>query len=244
MSEQQITHSIDLIDGYTDPKGVLHKRVVFGKSVSAKRLLSLRVDKQSSLQTQYQDLLLAETIVEFGTTKMPVPLTTLLALGLNDREDLRAGRDEFRKKVLGDRKVEIRDEGVTLLFGFKFGVVRYPIVEFGNRLTGKDEVEADKLGLTDDLARQAFLAGRMVAKLSNAEGAEIVGPVEFEVINSEDVDEDDLWGLVVSANLWRQSFRVRGKGVSRVGDGTNDSAAGDEDRLAGGKTAADAAGAA
>lgn len=240
----ETTHEIDLTEGYTDAKGVVHRHVVFGKSVTAKRLLALRVDKQSSLQTQYQDLLLAETIVEFGTTPMPVPLTTLLALDLNDREDLHAGRDEFRKKILDGRQVEVRDAGVRLLFGFKFGESRYPIIEFGNRLTGKDEVEADRIGLTEALARRAFLAGRMISKISNDQGGEITGPVEFDKINSDDVDEDDLWGLVVSADLWRQLFRVRGKSVSKVGDGEDSAPAGNENQLAGGKAAADAAGAA
>jgi hypothetical protein len=39
-----ITHEIDLVEGYADPRGAVHKHVVFGKSVTAKRLLTLRVD--------------------------------------------------------------------------------------------------------------------------------------------------------------------------------------------------------
>jgi hypothetical protein len=243
MTEEKITHAIDLIEGFTDGKGAVHRHVVFGKSVSAKRLLDLRVDPQSSIQTQYQDLLLAESIIEFGTLPIPVPLTVLLPLTDIDREDLRAGRDEYRQKLLGDRTVELRDDGVTLLFGFKFGESRYPIVEFGTRLTGKDEVEADKLNLTDGLARRAFMAGRSVTKISNAEGAEIAGPLAFEKINSADVDEDDLWGLVVSADLWRQSFRVRGRNVSKE-EGADGTAAGDENRLERSAHSATAAGAA
>jgi hypothetical protein len=173
--------------------------------------------------TQYADLLLSESIVEFGTTPIPVPLTTLLQLVDIDREDLRAGRDEFRKKVLGDRTIEIRDEGVTLAFGIKLGALRYTIVEFGNRVTGKDEVSADKLGLTEDLARRLFLAGRMIKKISTPEGNEIAGPVEYETLNSDDLDEDDLWALVVSADLWRQSFRTRGRSIAGNGVGQGNS---------------------
>jgi hypothetical protein len=210
-----ITHEIDLTGGYTDAKRVTHRHVVFGKSVTAKRLLGLRLDPQATLQTQYQDLLLAESIVEFGTLKMPVALPVLLKLNTVDRDDLMAGRDAYRAKVIGDRKQEFNKNGVTLLFGIKIGEIRYTIVEFGKDVTGYDEVAADRNFLTELLARKAFLAGRMITKISNAEGNSIEGPIEYETIASDDLDEDDLFVLVSASELWRQSFRIRRAAVSK-----------------------------
>jgi hypothetical protein len=218
MVEKQITHEINLVGGY---KG--HRRVVFGKSVTAKRLLELRTDPQAAIQTQYQDLLLAETIVEFGTLPMPVPLTTLLSLNTIDRDDLREGRDAFRKIVTADHKYKFSKDGVMLNFGIKVGEVRYTEIEFGNELNGYDEVEADKLGLTETLARKAFLAGRMVAKISTPEKNEIKGALDYEMINSDDLDEDDLFALVSASELWRQTFRLKGGALQGNGAKTADS---------------------
>ena len=228
-----ITHEIDLIEGYTDDKGVVHKHVVFGKSVTAKQLLELRTDPQASVNTQYEDLLLAKSITEFGALPMPVNLKQLLGLKSIDREDLRAGRDAFRRKIIGDRQPSFDfDTGVaTLLFGIKVGDLHYTHIQFGNDLTGYDEVAADKAGMTEPLARRAFLAGRMATQISTPEGASIEGPLAYETICSENVDEDDLFGLVTAAEYWRQTFRVRRETASKTGPAKNDSVAGNENRM-------------
>jgi hypothetical protein len=228
MKEEQTTHEFNLIGGYKDTKGVAHRHVVFGKSVTAKRLLEVRTDPQSVLQTQYQDLLLAESIVEFGTLPIPVPLTLLLSLNTIDRDDLRDGRDAFREKVTGGFKYEFTKDGVTLNFGIKVGDLRYTVIGFGHQLNGYDEVDADKLGLTEPLARMAFLAGRMVTRISTPEGNEIKGALEYETINSDALDEDDLFALVSASELWRQTFRLGGGTIQGNGTATQSGIAGAE----------------
>jgi hypothetical protein len=243
MSENKITHEINLIGGYT-VNGVTHRRVVFGKRLTAKKLLDLRLDAMSDVATQFQDLQVRDSIVEFGTLKMPVELTQLLALNTVDRDDLREGLDEFNKKYLAGRKAQIGADGktATLISGVKIGDARYTTIEFGKDLTGYDEVAADKAGMTDMLARKTFLACRMVTKISNAEGSVIEGPLDYSVVNSDDVDEDDLFAFVGASELWRQSFRRRGRAVQERQDGANRAAAGDENKLDGREDSQPAAG--
>src|SRR5688572_28862775 len=91
----QITHSVDLVGGYVDKKDVRHSRVVFGHRITAQDLFNLDEDPQGQNPTQYNDLIIRSSIVEFGTLPMPVPLTVLLNLDSVDREDLVDGHNVY-----------------------------------------------------------------------------------------------------------------------------------------------------
>src|SRR5882762_9283198 len=135
--EEETTHSIELIGGYVENKGkpneVRHTRVVFGRRLTAKDLFTLESDPQAKIQTQYSDLIIRAHIVEFGTLKMPVPLTVLLGLDSIDRDDLEQGCDAFRAmkplpaELLGEHKWKLSQ-------GFEIDGVFYNQVEFGVRL--------------------------------------------------------------------------------------------------------------
>jgi hypothetical protein len=246
MDEKQVTHAIDLIGGCKDAKGVVHRHVVFGKRVSAKRLFQIGDDPQSSIRTQYNDLELAEMIVEFGTLKMPLSLTTLLDLDTIDRDDVREAGNVFSLQSLGDRKYEFAPDKkkMTLAFGIKVGELRYQVIEFAKRLTGRDEVAADNLSL-EGLKRRAFLAGRMVGRISTADGAAAIdGPVELDLIDSEHFDGDDFFALVSASELWRQTFRLSGGKVPDDGTETTGDAAGAQVLMDRGPDSGAAAGAA
>src|SRR5260370_29433819 len=157
MNEEQITHEINLIGGYEDKKKVAHRRVVFGYRITGADLFRMDADPQSQVPTQYQDLETREAILEFGSIPMTdnkgsrqrVPLSILLDLDSIDRDELRAGYNEFLIKGLGDRRpVMMPPYKVRLVFGITIGEQQYDLVELGRRLTGRDDVQADKLELT------------------------------------------------------------------------------------------------
>src|SRR5260370_1422471 len=229
--DEQITHEIDLVGGAPDGKGGAHRHVVFGKRIACKDLM--RIDSSPMAQdcTQYQVLILAEAIVSFGTINMPIPLKALLDLDLIDREDLSEAHNEFQRKSLGDRSAEIFSESkARLAFGFKVGELEYPVIEFGKRLSGRDEVEANRRGLKPGVARLCFLIGRQISKIRSDDGAnEIDGPIELEMF--EILDGADVGTLRGTAELWRQSFRFNRGQVSRDGNGADGAAAGNENRV-------------
>ena len=162
---RKITHEIDLIGGAPDGKGGVHRHVVFGRRITCKDLMRIDTDPQARNPTQYEDLVMREAIVGFGTMKLPVPLTKLLDLDSVDREDLTAAHNGFQRQSLGDRTGEIASATeARLAFGFRVGEVEYPNVEFGLRITGRDEVEADRRGLSPGIARLCFLLGRQIQR--------------------------------------------------------------------------------
>jgi hypothetical protein len=213
---EKITHEIELTDG---------TKVVFGKRITASDLIRIDENPMTQNATQYQDLVVAEAIAAFGALKMPVPLSALLDLDSIDREDITEGHNEFQRKSLGDRGAEIlSDTKARLAFGFTVSEVDYPMVEFGRRLTGRDEVEADKRGLKPGIARLCFMIGRQISKISTADGANSIdGPIELEMFKS--LDGADVWTLRGAAELWRQSFRVRKGSAGKPGAISSDSVA-------------------
>jgi len=229
MSEQ-VTHEVILAGGYVDGKGVRHNRVVFGHRITAKEMLDLDNDRMAQVPTQRADLIVAKEITEFGTLKMPVPLSVLLDLVDADRCPLMAAQNEFAEMSSEGRKAEIRDNGATLPFGFKINDAIYTEVEFGAHNTGRDAVEADKLQLSG-LSRECFLIGKQISRLKTADGAGVIdGPIalkDFEALE----DGMDLVILRGAAYLWRQTFRIgRGK-VSGNGRGPDGANPGNENRL-------------
>jgi hypothetical protein len=167
---------------------------------------------------------------------MPMSLLPLLELDSIDRDDLRVASNVFGALSLGEREIEIAPDGsrVKLAWGFKVGEVRYDVVEFGKRLTGRDEVDADNRNLKQGIARGCFLAGRTVTRISASDGtASIDGPVDLDHFNSDDLDADDLSAVLSASELWRQSFRYRGRTV-RQDDAPASSNSGAEVRVDGG----------
>lgn len=221
MSEN-VEHTIELPIGCTiinpkTKKETFHSEVTFGKRLTVKDLIALDNDPQAQNPTQYQDLLRRKMITKFGTLTMPVPLNVLLGLDVIDREDLEAAGNEFLRSSRGECTAEIRENHeVKLYFGFEIDGTLYDVVQFGNRITGKDEAEADVFG--NGNARLCFLIGRQISRLSTSDGlASIEGKVAIENFNSLDAEDFNL--LRTGAEMWKLFFRYKGKTISGKRDG-------------------------
>jgi len=210
------THAIELIEGYTapDPKtkrDVTHTSVTFGRRLTVKDLIDLDSDPQGQNPTQYQDLIRRKMITKFGGLTMPVSLNVLLSLDSIDREDLKSAADNFLNISRGDRLTDFRENHeLKLAFGFVIDGTEYTVIKFGNRITGKDEVEADGYG--NGAARRCFLIGRQIVQITTEDGsASIEGQVELETFFTLDAESINL--LWVGAELFRQSFRLKRKAL-------------------------------
>ena len=208
--------TMELTIGHTDKRGTTHTRVTFGKRLSGRELFAIDADPQSEIATQYEALLHRAAITEFGSMRMPVSLAILLELDSIDRDDLSAAFNQFTLDLLGDRKAEpIADNKVKLALGYERNGLVYDLVEFGRRLTGMDEVEADKLRLTG-IRRVCFLIGKQVTRLAQSEGAsELSGPMGLEIF--ENLVTVDIHTLRLASEVWRQSFRRAGAAISGHG---------------------------
>ncbi|HKO43331.1 MAG TPA: hypothetical protein VJU84_08575 [Pyrinomonadaceae bacterium] len=236
-----VTHEINLVGGYVDESKKRHTRVVFGHRLTAKDLFAADEDPQGQNPTQYQDLLVRASIVEFGTLPMPVPLSVLLDLDSIDREDLIEGNNTFSAiSAQGHESEFLADHKVRLGWGFKINDVVYTHVEFGRRITGRDDIEADRAGLGRGLRRTCFLIGKQITRISTADNtASLDGPISVEQFEALQ-DAADVATLRGAAENWRQSFRLRGAAVSRNGRGADSahsneapqSARGSDSRLA------------
>lgn len=238
MDQETVTHAIELIGGYTDNKKARNTRVVFGRRLIAKDLFTLEDDPQAKIPTQYSDLIIRAHITEFGTLKMPVPLTVLLSLDSIDREDLEQGCDAFRALLALPAEL-LSEHKWKLSQGFQINGLLYNRVEFGVRTTGADSVEADRLGLPEGLRRECFFIGKQIKKIAavavvddkEVVTAELDGPValkDFELLDGTEVTI-----LRGAAELWRQSFRFRGARVSRNGGSADGAHSDDQNRPTG-----------
>lgn len=270
MSNDTIKHEIDLIGGAKNAQArngeAPHRHVVFGYRITGADLFRIDTDPQAKITTQYQDLIMREAIVEFGSLPQPangkrlsVPLSLLLEMDDIDRDDLNAGHNEFQALSLGDRESALwPPDRMRLLFGFTIGEQKYDLVEFGRRLTGRDDVAADKQGLTG-IARMCYRAGRQISRVAIAcekcrgqksevedqrseaqqcseckgtgrrDGSEVDGPIDLEFFKT--LDGADIQIIGAGAELWRQSFRLRGGSVQGNGPGKDGAAPGDENGM-------------
>lgn len=228
--DDQVTHTIALVGGYVDSKGAKHTRVTFGHRITAKDLFKLDGSQEAENPTQYNDLIVRAHITEFGTLKMPVPLSVMLDLDSVDREDLLDGCNVYQGLSAGERSGKfLADNKVELGWGFIVNDVTYTIVQFGQRFTGRDEVEADKADLAG-VSRACFLIGRQITSIATEDGtAKLDGPIELE--RFESLDGADVATLRGAAELWRQTFRIGGAKVSRNGTSEVRSSTGAEVRL-------------
>lgn len=230
------TYTINLVIGYKDATGQVHRRVTFGKRLTGRDLLLIDSDPQSQLPTQYNDLIIRAAITEFGTLPCPVPLRVLLELDSIDRDDLLRAFNFFQAQGQAQFQAElISDNTVRLAYGIRRGEHVYRTLEFGKRVTGLDEIEADKMTLRG-LARAGFLAGRQIVRLIEDGGASDTGPVTLDDINTMDASDVSL--LLLGAERWRQSFRRIGQGVqaelggNSLSTGSSDGVDGDRNTIA------------
>lgn len=202
-------HKISLLEGYVDAKGP-HQDVEFGKRLSVGDLMALDTDPQAKNPTQYNDLVLRKMITKFGKLKMPVPLNVLLGLNSVDREDLQAGADRFLELSRAERTAEYTEDNiVSLRFGFDIDSTIYQAIQFGKLTTGRDEVEADSMGL-QGIARECFMIGRQIEKIQTADGqATVEGTLDLAHFRSLDAEDFNL--LRIGAQMWRLSFRFARK---------------------------------
>lgn len=225
MGEKNYTHSIQLVGGIEttdkDSKSkivTIHKKVTFGRRLTVKDLMLIEDNPQAKLRTQHEDLIRQRMITAFGSLKMPVTLPQLLSLDRIDRQDIGEGADEFIRNSRGGNNAEyLENNKVKLYFGFKIADVVYDIVQFGNRLTGNDEVECDRLGF-EGIRRLAFEIGKQISHLESSEHTMLLdGTVLLE--NFESLDSEDFGLLRVGGEMFTQSFRLGRKKVSEERDG-------------------------
>lgn len=226
-------HTIQLTVGYTDKTGVTHRGpVTFGKRLTVRDLIALDNDPLAQNPTQYMDLITRRMITKFGELKTPVALSVLLSLNSVDREDLAMASDKFlqltRPEPPADGEVFRKDHVVQLRFGFDIEGTKFTFCQFGKLTTGKDEVDADTLKLTG-VARACFMIGKQITALwTEDENVRLEQSVPLDLFN--DLDGEDLNLLRNGSSLWALSFRLRGTGVSRVGNGKDSVSADEGDR--------------
>lgn len=225
MSEKNYTHSIELLDGFTDKDGKTHTEVTFGKRLSVGDLMMIEDNPQSQFQTQHTDLIRRQMMTRFGTMKLPVTLATLLSLNRIDRRDLAEAADHYVRVSRGERTSEfLSDNKVKLYFGFEVAGEFYDVVQFGNNLNGHDEVEADRLGLTG-MRRLCFDLGKQISRLESSEHEMVIeGKVELDAF--EKLDGDDLNVLRIGGEMFTQSFRLNRKKLSKQRNGDDSVSAG------------------
>ena len=238
-------HTIELLGGYTDDTGVTHTRVTFSKRLTGRNYFQLDDDPQGNFGTQYEALLLRQAISEFGSLPMPVPLQIMLALDSIDRNDLNEAFNQFSRDSLraitgldpdslapDESAVKLLDERtLKLAIGYTRNDLTYDRVEFGKRLTGFDEVNADVLGLKG-LRRTLYLAGLQVVNLSQSEGgASLPGPIGLDIF--ERLDSMDLFAIRAGSEVWRQTFRLPGRAFPAKRPGANSAGAGARDGMVG-----------
>ncbi len=220
-------HTITLAIGYKDKKGVTHNEIEFGKRLSVEDLINLDSDPQAQNRTQHTDALYRKMMTRFGKLKMLPSLEVFLDLDSIDRQDIAEGANEFLRITRPERELNIsKDFEISLRFGFEVEGEALDRCTFGNRITGRDELEAERLGLSAGVAREAFLIGKQIASVSNDKRA-IEGAVSLDLMKT--LDAEDMNFLRVGAALWRESFRIGREAISgNPGDGNISANAGAE----------------
>jgi hypothetical protein len=219
-------HKITLIFGHEDKNGDVHKDVTFGRRPTAGDMILLDTDPQAKSATQYTDLIMRRAITAFGSLRVPAGLDVTLGLNSIDRTDMQAGLDKFLELSREDRTSEFRDANtVKLRFGFNIDGTEYTVVEMNRITTGRDEADADALGISNPrgIGYNCFMIGRRITRLTTEDGAATIdGPIGLDKF--KDLDGEDLNLLRIGAQLADASFRVMGDGVSRkLAAGSGDS---------------------
>lgn len=221
---------ITLIGGFKDARGVVHREVEVGYVLRGADLFAIDATPQAASQTAREFLILTKAITKFGTLKTPVSYATLVMLDSIDRDDLLTAYNELEFESRGGHKPKVlADDKLQLTGGYEFGGVKFDVVEFGARLTGKDFIEADQLELSG-ARRACFLAGRQVKRLAQSDGAGgLPGALDLEAFDKFSVA--DIYGIQGAAELWRQTFRRPREGAKKQPDVKDGLPAGEGDGL-------------
>lgn len=197
MTEQRV--KLELETGFTDAKGVAHRRLVFGKRLTGADVV--RADKSYGRvsQTGFEAQACAAALVEFGTLAPGEMPHALLSLDVIERAEVEAAYDRFLARSAPESPPEhISDDTVRLAFGVTRDGVTYTDVTFGRHLTGWDEVHADELHLSP-VERNYYLLGRQVVRLARGET-----DVESELTLADfaAMDADDIAALKDADERW------------------------------------------
>lgn len=214
-----IEHKIKLPFGYKDKNGTVHKDVTFGRRLTAGDMMLLDSDPRGQNQTQYWDLIHARSITAIGEKKAPIGLDVLLGLNSIDRADIKSGFLKFCEMNRDGRTHDyFDDQKVKVYFGFQKDGTDYRVVELGNMLTGKDEVDADGVSDSPGMMRECFLLGRRISKISTEDGSSSIdGPLELDWF--KDLDAVDLNLLRAGARIAEAYFRIAGENVPEERNG-------------------------
>lgn len=212
------SEAVTLIFGYKDGN-TTHKEVVFSHRLTGADLLRISDDEMSEKTTQFNLMMQQAAITKFGSLSMPVPMTVLLSLKSPDRQELNRAHNKFLTATSKGHKSEVISASkIRLGFGFKIDGVTFDVVEFGNLLSGYDELEADEM---ERWRRACYLQGKQISKLSQSTGPAIrLGAVELEHFDT--LDGSDIFVLEAAASKWQDSFRV-GRGKVQRDDSTGGS---------------------
>jgi len=191
---------IELEGGFTDAKGVGHKRLVFGSRLTGADLVRADRDIGRVSPRGFECGACASALVEFGTLAPDEFRHGLLSLSVIEWAEVDDAFDRFRVGSAPGREAEeISDDTVRLAFGVRRGDAVYTDITFGRLLTGWDEVHADELGVTS-IERNFYLIGRQVVRLSAADGAQAEGGLSLT--DFEGMDADDITALKDAAERW------------------------------------------
>jgi len=206
-------HKIELTYGYTDKDGVTHKDVTFSKRLTAGDIILLDNNPMANSQTQREQLIRRMMITKFGTLRLPVSLTVLASLDTMDDDAMRIGADRFLQLSRDERQAEYRDgDEVKLIFGIEIDGVNYDVVKFGRRLTVADNIEADRQGFTQGIARLCYQICRQIVELRNEEtGIKLDAPISSETLST--IDSEDLNVLLFASEFFRLAPSRRGNVV-------------------------------
>ena len=198
--EQKVTLNF----GYEGRPGGPIRDLVVGRRVTGADLLRINDEGDGQAGIQFQLAVLASAITEFGDFKMPVPPNVMLSLKRPDRRLIAKGYDALVRESSGGRKAQKLAPGrYRLERGFEFGETLYDVVEFGNHLSGFDELEADEMS---GFREVFFLLGKEITRLSQSEGAATKsGPLAVE--DFETLYAEDAFALQRYEADWYDSFR-------------------------------------
>jgi len=201
--------TIELINGIIDSQQVAHRDVTFGRRLTILDMVYIDADEQSNFQAQKNDMIVRRAITKFGTLPIPVPLNLMLDMPRVDRLDLVRSYNRFMEESAGERQSEfISHDKVKVEFGLIKNEIVYDVATFGNQVTGHDELDAERQGLSG-LGETVFLIGKEIAQLSQSDGPHTLeGPFPLELMGQ--FDAADLPTLRAAEGIWLNSFRRPG----------------------------------